>query len=267
MPPLLVALGLAAAAPGELIWSDEFDGAALSSLRWSSVDDCWGGGNDERQCYTPGNVTVADGLLRITARRESHRGPAQPRRKGGPQVTRAFTSGKIETRGKASFLYGRIEVRAKLPEGQGLWPAIWLLPEHDNYGPYPQSGEIDLAEAVNLGAHCRFCIRGERRVFGALHHGWSPESNHQIGGDRPLPSTSDGFHVFVLDWTSRRMTWSVDGRRYFSTATRRPFDQRFHLILNLAVGGRWPEAQNAGGVDTENLPAALLVDWVRVYRR
>lgn len=267
MPPLLVALGLAASAPGELIWSDEFDAPTLSSERWSVVDDCWGGGNDERQCYTPGNVTLSNGLLRITARRESHRGPALPRRKGGDAlVTRAFTSGKLETRGKASFLYGRIEVRAKLPEGQGLWPAIWLLPEHDNYGPYPQSGEIDLAESVNLGVRCRLCLHGERRVFAALHHGWSPESNRQIGGDRPLPSSPDGFHVFALDWTPKKMTWSVDGRRYFSTATRPPFDQRFHLILNLAVGGRWPEGSNAGGVDASKLPAVLLVDWVRVYR-
>lgn len=253
MTPFLVMLCLAAPISGELIWSDEFDGATLSSDRWAKAEDCWGGGNDERQCYTSANVSLSDGLLRITALRQAYR-------------DRAFTSGKVLTRGKASFLYGRIEVRAKLPEGQGLWPAIWLLPEHDNYGPYPQSGEIDLAEAVNLGAPCQCGGGKERRVFGALHHGWTPETNRQTGGDRPLPISSDGFHVFTLVWTPKRMTWLVDGRRYFSTTTRRPFDQRFHLIINLAVGGRWPESHNASGVDTDALPAALLVDWVRVYQ-
>lgn len=251
-----------------LIWSDEFEGDRLDPEKWSAAHDCWGGGNDERQCYQPANVQVSDGRLRIVARKERGSGPSlPPHLPGSPRtLTRDYTSGKVQTRGKASFRYGRVEVRARLPEGQGLWSAIWMLPEHDNYGPYPQSGEIDIAEVVNLGARCRFCRGGrEHRVHGAIHHGWSLDANRQIGGSRPLPPTVDGFHVFALDWSPARMTWSVDDEAYFSTPGRRPFDQRFHLILNLAVGGSWPESHNARGVDDAALPATMEIDWVRVY--
>lgn len=254
------------AAAARLIWADEFDGPALDGSKWSADVDCWGGGNQERQCYTdrPGNVAVEDGLLRITARREQMSGPALPARLGGGgRKTQAYTSARISTRGKASFLYGRIEVRAKLPTGQGQWPAIWMLPEHDNYGPYPLSGEIDIAEAVNLGVRCRGC-RDE--VHAALHHGRSLAAMRHSTGKTPLARVDD-FHVFALDWTPERMTWSLDGKPYFEQPTRPPFDQRFHLILNLAVGGRWPESAGAKGVEDAALPAALLVDWVRVYAR
>jgi beta-glucanase (GH16 family) len=267
---IAAALGLAllarTAEAGEptLIWSDEFDGEALDPAKWSAAHDCWGGGNGERQCYTPGGVEVSGGLLRLTARAERAVGPASPQ--GGRQRTRAYSSGKVLTRGVASFRYGRIEVRAKLPEGQGLWPAIWMLPEHDNYGPYPQSGEIDIAEAVNLGANCTLCAGGEeRRVHASLHHGPSLERNVQRSGARALPDSADGFHLFALNWTPAAMTWTVDGERILEARTRAPFDQRFHLILNLAVGGRWAEGQNAGGVRLDAFPAQMLVDWVRVY--
>lgn len=256
----------AARAEPTLIWSDEFDGSALDPAKWSAAFDCWGGGNAERQCYTPASVEVAGGLLRLTALRQRVTAPALPDQPQARQRTREIASGKVLTRGKASFRYGRIEVRAKLPEGQGLWPAIWLLPEHDNYGPYPQSGEIDVAEAVNLGARCALCRGGrERRLYAALHQGRSPQDSRQIGGERALPASPDGFHLFVLDWRPDRIVWSVDGQRVFRARGGPPFDQRFHLILNLAVGGRWPEGRNARGIDLSSLPAALLVDWVRVY--
>jgi beta-glucanase (GH16 family) len=275
---MLTALVLSAALAGPvaagdrtLIWSDEFDGAGLDAQKWSPARDCWGGGNQERQCYTerPANVTVSDGELRLTARRERISGPARPAHHpagaGTGAAYRSYSSGKVETRGLASFRYGRIEVRARLPQGQGLWPAIWMLPEHDNYGPYPLSGEIDIAEAVNLGTP-RLSVSGrEDRVYGALHHGRSLAANRQTGGSRVL-KPADGFHVFALDWTPERMTWLIDGQPYFSTRTRKPFDQRFHLILNLAVGGRWAEKHNRGGIDSNALPATLVVDWVRVYQ-
>lgn len=260
----IIAAAAVATAEPRLIWSDQFEGPGLDSAKWSADVDCWGGGNNERQCYTerPENVAVSDGLLRITARRERMTGPALPARLGGGgHRTQAYTSARISTRGKASFLYGRIEVRAKLPPGQGMWPAIWMLPEHDNYGPYPLSGEIDIAEAVNLGVRCRGC-RDE--VHGALHHGRSLAATRHWTGKAPLPDI-DAFHVFTLDWTRERMTWSVDGEPYFQQPTRPPFDQRFHLILNLAVGGRWPEGAGRKGVDEAAFPATMLVDWVRVY--
>jgi beta-glucanase (GH16 family) len=254
----------AVAGNSALIWSDEFDGANLDPRKWTARRDCWGGGNEERQCYVNDaeTVTVSDGMLRITARRQAVIGRAKPEGDPSPErVSRDFTSGRIETRGLASFRFGRIAVRAKLPIGQGLWPAIWMLPEHDNYGPYPLSGEIDLAEAVNLGVRCMGCLD---RVQGAVHHGPDPARNRMRSGAVALRNVA-AFHVYALDWTPTKMTWSVDGRPYFSEPTRQPFDQRFHLILNLAVGGRWPETTGRGGLDEEVLPATLMIDWVRVF--
>lgn len=248
----------------ELIWNDEFDGAKLDLAQWSIVEDCWGGGNRERQCYAASNVAVSEGSLFLAARRERGVGSRFPA--GHPRAqetaTRNFTSGKITTRGKASFLYGRIEVRARLPQGQGLWPAIWMLPEHDNYGPYPLSGEIDIFEAVNLGATCEGC---EDRLHGAVHHGPSLEANLHLGG-HTLLHDPDGFHVFALEWTPERLTWLLDEKPYFSTEGGPPFDQRFHLIVNLAVGGTWSESSGAGGVDALVFPTTFEVDYVRVYK-
>lgn len=239
---------------GPLIWSDEFDGPGLDPARWSISRDCSGGGNHERQCYSddPNNIEVANGLLRLTAR---------ARIAAGPSLEPSFTSGRIETRGKASFRYGRIEIRARLPAGQGLWPAIWMLPEHDNYGPYPRSGEIDIAEAVNLGVACEAC---EDRLHGAIHQGPDPAANTAVAGSTPLPAAGD-FHVFALDWGQDRLTWLLDGRPYHTAHGGLPFDQRFHLILNLAVGGPWAENSARGGVDGQAFPAELLIDWIRVY--
>jgi beta-glucanase (GH16 family) len=259
----LVAPTARAAARLPLIWSDEFNGHVLDPGKWVIERDCWGGGNQERQCYgdAAANVAVSGGALCLTARQETAQGPARPPEQGASEiVSRQFTSGRIETKGLASFRYGRIEVRARLPMGQGLWPAIWMLPEHDNYGPFPRSGEIDIAEAVDLGVRCRGC-RDE--VRGSIHAGPSLEGMQSAG--RATRLDPDAFHVFALEWTPRRMIWSVDGRRYFSRPTKKPFDERFHLILNLAVGGRWPETAGTGGVDAAALPATMMVDWVRVY--
>lgn len=262
-----VAAGVLATAPSRaagqrtLIWSDEFDEATLDPAKWSVVEDCWGGGNEERQCYTADAVSLADGCLRLTARSRDVMGPRLPeerRREGlGPLTLRHYASGKVRTAGKASFRYGRIEVRAKLPLGQGLSSAIWLLPEHDNYGPFPLSGEIDLAEAVNL------TNGDDDQVHGAIHDGPSARALRSVEGQTRL-APADAFHVYALDWTPQRMTWLLDGRPYRQARTRKPFDQRFHLILNLAVGGRWPES-NGHGVSLAALPASMQIDWVRVY--
>ena len=260
----LLVVGPAGAATQALIWSDEFDGTKLDTGKWTARRDCWGGGNEERQCYVDDAETIAvsNGMLRITARQQAVSGRARPEGDPSPdEVSRDFSSGRIETRGAASFRYGRIAVRAKLPIGQGLWPAIWMLPEHDNYGPYPLSGEIDIAEAVNLGVRCLGCAD---RVQGAVHDGPDLRRNHMRSAAAPLRNVA-AFHVYILDWTPTKMTWSIDGKPYFSQPTRQPFDQRFHVILNLAVGGRWPETTGRGGVDEEIFPASLLIDWVRVY--
>jgi beta-glucanase (GH16 family) len=260
------------------VWADEFDGASLDLSKWSYAQDCGGGGNNERQCYTasPDNVSVKDGLLRLTAWRQATTGIANPW--DGSKATRTldYSSGKILTKGKASWRYGRVEARARTPGGQGVWPAIWMMPEGDAYGGWPRSGEIDLLETINLGAPCEACDGGrENRIFGTIHFA-DPAGVHAQKSTATVPAAGvDGFHVYAVEWSPEAIVWSVDGRAYaraeakdWSASGRAaPFDQPFHLILNLAFGGAWPEGANAQGVDTAALPAVFEVDWVRVSQR
>ncbi|MBC2662510.1 glycoside hydrolase family 16 protein [Novosphingobium flavum] len=270
-----------------LVWSDEFDGERIDPAHWGFEDDCWGGGNDERQCYTASrdNARIEEGHLVITARRQIANGPALPRRQRrdavdpAATVTREFTSARLTTRGKAAWCFGRIEVRARLPQGQGLWPAIWLLPERDGYGPWAASGEIDLLEAVNLGVPCADCAKGrEDRILGTLHFGKPWPGNAQASTTVHASEVLDGFHTFAIEWAADRITWQIDGRTYSersagewwssgSNAPGAPFDQPFHLILNLAVGGRLAEGRNLGGVDPAGFPKRLEIDWVRVWQK
>ncbi len=295
MSAALLALILAAApapvAPGpgwQLMWSDEFEGTAIDPQKWTMARDCWGGGNDERQCYTDraANAAIRDGQLLITARRERFTGPALPmdQRRAGPpqQATRPFTSARLTTRGNASWRYGRIEVRARLPQGQGLWPAIWMLPDENRFGAWAASGEIDIMEAVNLGEPCQTgrpgCPAGrEQGVLGTLHFGGVPPANRKRGTTTTLPAPVDGFHVYAIDWSPEAISWSIDGRIYetqhpgdWSTSgssnPAAPFDQAFHLVLNLAVGGHLPEEHNRGGVAATGFPKVMAVDWVRVWQ-
>jgi beta-glucanase (GH16 family) len=276
-----------------LVWSDEFDSPVIDPERWNLEVDCWGGGNAERQCYTnfDQNARIEDGHLVIEAHLGEAQGPALPAhmREGADAEALAatqiqpFTSARLNTRDKGDWLYGRIEVRARLPEGQGMWPAIWMLPTDEVYGSWASSGEIDILEAVNLGEPCRECRGGiENRMFGTLHYGdvW-PHNTYQ-NRETVLPGRAeDGqeFHVFAIEWTAGEIRWFVDGETYGSLTRRRwrsasdeargrpnaPFDQRFHLILNLAVGGHLAEGRNEGGVRLEGFPKNMLVDWVRVY--
>ncbi len=165
----------------QLVWSDEFDGDSLDTTKWNYEEDCWGGGNNERQCYTDKteNVSVKDGVLNITALKKTTKGYAWPKswRAGtegmklrGKQrfekVRRPFSSGRITTKNKGDWTYGRFEARMKLPTGQGAWPAFWMLPTDWAYGGWPLSGEIDIMEAINLGMSCPECEGGrEDRVL------------------------------------------------------------------------------------------------------
>ncbi len=283
--------GIPAAAAGDgwtLVWSDEFDGPGIDPDKWQRDVDCWGGGNEERQCYTASgrNALVEDGRLVIIARREQVKGPALPaaQRKGakGPeaQVTRGFSSAKLTTRGKAAWRFGRFEERARLPQGQGSWPAIWMLPEEAGYGPWAASGEIDILEAVNLGVPCPTCPGGrENTILGTLHFGGPWPENRQAGTEVPFPPVLDGeFHTYALVWSPDRMVWLVDGKPFAerrasewattgSTRPGAPFDQPFHLILNLAIGGRLPEGRGLGGVARAGYPLRMEIDWVRVWQR
>jgi beta-glucanase (GH16 family) len=293
--PLFLALALAATTafahagePWKLVWSDEFDGDHLDRAKWSYVVDCAGGGNDERQCYVdaPDIVSAKDGILRIRAVKRPTTGPA--RSGGGPVPTKTmdYASGRITTAGKASWRYGKVEARIRVPGGQGVWPAFWMMPETPAYGGWPRSGEIDILETINLGAPCPTCDGGkENRAFGTLHFAGDAEGHHrQSGHNTPIPTPApaplsplDGFHVYGVEWSPDAIAWLIDGREYAratAEAWKRadlpgaaPFDQPFHIILNLAYGGRWPESANAKGVDDGALPATLEVDWVRVSQK
>ena len=264
------------------VWSDEFNGRRIKNRKWSHEVNCSGGGNNERQCYTarPENSFVEDGKLHIVAREESFSGPAlfdddpnyDP---NDTSKTQPYTSARLRTKHKFDFKYGRVEVRAKVAGGQGMWPAIWMLPTDNAYGIWPLSGEIDIMEAVNLDVW-------PNEVHGTLHYGlkWPQWENHgqTLATDF---NPADDYHIYAIEWEADEIRWYVDGKHYqtqtsdgwynyiwkgqrkgFRVANRRaPFDKKFHLILNLAVGGDWP-----GNPDTNWLQdREMLVDYVRVY--
>jgi beta-glucanase (GH16 family) len=238
----------------KLVWSDEFNGKTLDPKKWSFEVNADGGGNHELQYYITNNVTVTNGLLKITAKREHYAGL------GG---TREYTSSRIRTLHQGEWRYGRFEMRARLPEGRGLWPAFWLLPTDERYGGWPHSGEVDLMELV-----------GHRpdTVHGTLHYA-GPDGRHTYRGTNyvlPSGKFSDAFHIFRTDWEQDVFRWYVDGELYQTQtnwpsdagAMPKPFDQRFHLLLNLAVGGAWPGSPEAA----TRFPQTFEIDWVRVYQ-
>jgi len=244
-------------APWQLVWSDEFSGPNLDYTKWAVEENANGGGNGEKQFYVerPENVRVENGCLVLEARKE-HFGLAGQRRD--------YTSGRIRTKYRADWKYGRIEARAKLPTGCGLWPAIWMMPAQDKYGGWAASGEIDIIELLG---------QEPNTVHGTLHYGGSWPNNVHTG--KPFVLTNgtfaDDFHVFALEWEPGVMRWYVDGTLYQTQTQWRssggpfpaPFDQPFYLILNVAVGGQWPGPPDA----TTVFPQRMLVDYVRVYQR
>lgn len=285
---LAVPAHAAEGADWKLVWSDEFDGEKIDRAKWGFDVDCWGGGNEEHQCYTKSarNAGIEDGKLVITARYERVTGPALPehlrRNSATPdaEATRDISSARLSTRGKASWRYGKVEVRAKLPQGQGTWPAIWMLPEKDRYGSWAASGEIDILEAVNLGVPCAKCPGGrESTILGTLHFGGKWPDNKHKGEEVPAPEVLDGgFHTYGIEWQPERITWLFDGKVYAvrtadewsttgSTARGAPFDQPFHLILNLAIGGKLAETRGLGGVLLDGYPKRMEIDWVRVWQQ
>jgi beta-glucanase (GH16 family) len=240
-----------------LVWADEFDGTALDPARWSAQtgDGCdrnlCGWGNNELQWYQASNAVVQGGSLTITAREEAVGG-------------RDYTSARLISAGKGDWTYGKIEVRARLPRGQGIWPAIWMLPTDNTYGTWAASGEMDIVELVG---------HEPSRVHGTLHYGGPAPQNTNSGAYYDLPSGTfaDGFHVFAMEWERGEIRWYVDQRLYqrqtewYSTggAYPAPFDQRFHLVLNVAVGGNWPGYPDA----STSFPQSMEVDYVRVYQK
>ncbi|UZJ43375.1 family 16 glycosylhydrolase [Marinimicrobium sp. C6131] len=267
-----------------LVWSDEFEGESINTENWSHEVNCAGGGNNELQCYTAReeNSYVEDGHLHIVARQESFSGPGvfdddPAYNPDDTSVTREYTSARLRTKNKADWKYGRIEVSAKTPQGQGLWPAIWMLPTENVYGGWPLSGEIDIFEAVNTNAS------GENEIHGTLHYGRPWPNNLNSGASySPEEPIWENFHTYAIEWEEGEIRWYVDDV-HFATQTAddwftldwqgqdegfqtgnpaSPFDEMFHLIMNVAVGGNWPGAPD--GATT--FPQELVVDYVRVYQ-
>jgi len=238
------------AAPGwRLLWSDEFDGAALDLKKWSCElghgENGWG--NEELQAYTakPDNIRVKDGRLIIRAARDA----------GG------FTSARIKSQGKFDFRYGRAAARMKLPHGQGPWPAFWLLGADISAKGWPDCGEIDIMESGMAGA--------SGAVSGAIHF-TGEDGRHAYVSRKTRPAT-DGFHVYAVEWDERRVAWLLDGREYFSQPLSGPamkaFHERFFILLNLAVGGPATPYTGNRPPDQTVFPQSLQVDWVRVYQK
>lgn len=233
----------------QLKWSDEFDGKQLNASTWEHEVNDKGGGNNELQYYTaePRNAFVKNGNLVIEAIKENYK-------------TRQYTSARLRTKNKADFTFGRMDIRAKLPKGQGIWPAIWMLPTDEVYGSWPKSGEIDVMETVG---------HKPATLHGTAHYGPDWPDNKFIGDTLVLPTGdfSDDFHVFSIVWEKDVIRWYLDGVRYHVIRPtdvqphRYPFNERFHFILNVAVGGNWPGNPNS----TTVFPQQMLVDYVRVY--
>ena len=274
----------------ELVWSDEFDGTTLDRKKWKPEKSCWGGGNNERQCYTgrDKNIRVADGMLHLMARLEKFSGPDRPPEIApmpNPNTTQPFTSGKVRTRGLVSWQYGKVEFRAKPPKGQGTWPAVWMMPADDYYGPWPLSGEVDILEGVNLGATCTECKGnvGENRMLSAVHFGDKAPKNEHVHKRVALPDhslPSNDFHIWTLEWAAGLMRFYLDGKQYWevkpdqwNTASPKaksnpiaPFDKPFYIMANLAIGGKLSEENNDKGIVMNSIPAEFQIDWVRIYQ-
>jgi beta-glucanase (GH16 family) len=233
----------------ELVWSDEFNGTSLDTSKWAlELNE----GDPGIAVYTrrPQNVFVPNGCLALQALKENYNG-------------KQYSSTQLSTRNKGFWRYCRVDVRAKLPRGQGMWPAIWMMPNNPAYGTWPRSGEIDNME--NLGSNVK-------ELYSTLHYGASNQSNQGAFSTGAAHTLADTFHIYTMIWDSSSFGFYLDSiHTYYNLAHwaphnvsfPKPFDQPFFLIFDLAVGGTWP-----GNPDSTTVfPQQLLVDWVHVYQR
>ncbi len=239
----------------ELVWFDEFEYEGLPDAnKWLFEEGGHGWGNGESQYYTDGdtdNAYVSNGVLTITAIKESYAG-------------NEYTSARINSTNEGNWTYGRFEIKAKLPAGRGLWPAIWMLPTNWEYGDWPASGEIDIMEYVGYD---------ENQIYYTIHtEAYNHTLHTQIGGHDTYEDVSNMFHVYELEWLPDVLIWYIDGVEVFRysvptnaplNSTTWPFDIEFHLMLNIAVGGSWGGLQ---GIDDSVFPQSMEIDYVRVYQ-
>ncbi|WP_462318267.1 glycoside hydrolase family 16 protein [Marinilabilia sp.] len=238
----------------ELVWSEEFDYTGLpDETKWNydTIGNSYGWGNNELQYYTVarGENAYVDGEnLIITARKEAW-------------DDFNYTSARLTTQGKGDWLYGRMEIKAVIPGGRGIWPAIWMLPTDWAYGGWPESGEIDIMEHVGYEPDS---------IYTTVHTG---AFNHAIGTEvgkgTYVPRCENSFCVYAIEWRENKIDFFIDDEKVFTFDKRKggsdvwPFDKRFYMILNVAVGGNWGGLH---GVDDDVFPARMLVDYVRVYK-
>jgi beta-glucanase (GH16 family) len=238
-----------------LVWSDEFNVNGLPDAgKWSydTEGNATGWGNNEDQYYTSArlaNAEVKDGFLHITAVKESYE-------------EHNYTSARLVTRLKGDWLYGRVEVKAKLPDGRGMWPAIWMLPTDWAYGGWPASGEIDIMENVGYNPYV---------ILATVHtEAYNHTKNTQKSGSATVATCYSDFHVYAIEWEVSEIRAYIDDNLCFTFRNegtgyqKWPFDKRFHLLLNVAVGGNWGGAQ---GIDNTIFPRSMVVDYVRVYQK
>lgn len=235
----------------KLVWSDEFNYQGLpDSTKWGYQVGGNGWGNNEKQYYTKAdslNAFVKDGLLSIIARKQN-------------SDKNGYTSARIISKNKGDWKYGKIEIRALLPNGRGLWPAVWMLPTERIYGNWPACGEIDIMEHVGYNPDS---------VFSTVH---TKSFNHIIGTQKSkaikLDHAYDAFHIYSIEWNADKIDFILDGDLKFTFLNSGngfaewPFNQPFFLIMNLAVGGNWGGKH---GIDDTIFPATLKIDYVRVY--
>lgn len=224
-----------------LVWSDEFEGTAVNTSNWNYDIGGGGWGNNEKQYYQAANATVANGNLVITAKKQRVK-------------ANNYTSARLKTQGKREFTYGKIEARIKLPIGQGLWPAFWMLGANINTVSWPKCGEIDVMEHINT----------ENTTYGTLH--WDNNGYASYGGS--TNTTPADYHVYAVEWDAAAIRWYVDGVKFHEANILNSINgtEEFHrpqfILLNVAVGGNWPGQT----IDNSKLPASMYVDYVRVYQ-
>ncbi|SFQ36812.1 carbohydrate-binding protein [Hymenobacter arizonensis] len=222
------------------VWADEFTTGIGPSWTFETGGGGWG--NNEKQYYQAANATVVNGELQITARKQAMGGMP-------------YTSARMITKGKKEFTYGRMEARIKLPLGQGLWPAFWMLGSNISTVSWPRCGEIDIMEQVNA----------DSRTYGTVH--WDNNGHAEYGGN--TPTAPNVYHVYAIEWEPAAIRWYVDGVKFHEinisngTGGTEEFQKPFFLLLNLAVAGNWPGQT----VDESKLPATMFVDYVRVYQK
>jgi beta-glucanase (GH16 family) len=247
--------------PWALVWSDEFsvsDGSSPDPAKWTYDLGGNGWGNHELESYTnrKQNARIENGNLVITAQKETYT--------GADGITRDYTSARLKTQGLFVQTYGRIEARIKIPEGQGMWPAFWMLGEDIPTVGWPKCGEIDIME--NIG-------KEPDKLHGSLHGPSTTANTSDLTSIFTLPAGqnfADDFHLYAVEWSTDTVRFYVDTNLYatFHSSDWPPggkwvFDHPFFIILNLAVGGDWPGSPDA----TTKFPQTMLVDYVRVYTK